>query len=425
MEVPDRFEFGYVESDEELEEFLKFQSLVHPDDDVEELRRQIEFLPAFTREMNYYIRDLDTGQIVTALNAIPSIWNYEDIPLKNLELGWVGTLKEYRRKGLSRVLYTHFDSLLTGGDYDLSTIMGIPYFYRQFGYDFVLPMNRTIWIRLDQIKPLDKTDPPEYMNFKIRPATHDDIPSLMTLFREHNKRLLVHVDRDQGLWEIQEKERREFEESFQTYILEDSTGIIGYFRLVKSIRKEPTKSTFRVIESRIRTYDGALRVLKFLRAAGANDGIDLFGIQGPSTNNLARVAHSLGGTVNKGWKYQIRIPDILHFLKKIRPVLERRLLGSMFEDLTRDFTINTFRHCFLLKFSNGKILDISDLGPPEVNEYLSFRAPPLDLVRLMLGAYSIDELESNNIDFIVRGGVKLLVETLFPKKESAIYYYYC
>ena len=425
MEVPDGFEFGYVETDEELEEFLKFQSLVHPDDDVEELRRQIELLPAFTREMNYYIRDLDTGHIVSALNSIPSTWNYEDIPLKNLELGWVGTLKEYRRRGLSRSLYTHFDTLLTGCEYDLSSIMGIPYFYRQFGYDFVLPMDRTIWLRLDQIKPVDEKDPPEYMSFKVRPATHDDIPSLMALFREHNKRLLVHVDRDQELWEIQEQEKREFEEYFQTFILEDSTGIIGYFRLVKSTRKGPAKSTLRVIESRIRTYDGVLRVLKFLRAEGVSNNIDLIGLQGPSTNNLTRVAHSLGGIENKGWKYQIRIPDILRFLKKISPVLERRLVGSMFENLTRDFTINTFRHCFVLKFSNGKLLDISDIGPPEVNEYLSFRAPPLDLVRLILGAYNIDELASNNIDFIVRGGVKLLAETLFPKKESAIYYYYC
>ena len=82
MELPDGFEFGFVETDEEVEELLKFHSIVHPEDDIEELRRQIDHLPGFGREMNYFIRDLDKGIIVTALNSIPFTWNYEDT--------WVG-----------------------------------------------------------------------------------------------------------------------------------------------------------------------------------------------------------------------------------------------------------------------------------------------------------------------------------------------
>ena len=427
MELPDGFEFGLVETDEEVEELLKFHSIVHPDDDVEELRRQIDHLPGFEREMNYYIRDLDKGHIVTALNSIPSIWNYEDIPLRNLELGWVGTLNEYRRRGLNKALYTHFDNLLLSGNYDISTIQGIPYYYRQFGYDFVIPMDYAVWTRTNQLQPFDEKKPPEYMKLNIRLAEKKDIPSMMELFDELNQGLLVYVPRSQELWEVQETLKRQSENEFQTYVLLDSSKIIGYFRLVRNIKKDssPNQSTMKVIESSIPSYNGVLCALQFLYAEALKDDISLIGSQGPSFNTLSRVMENISETGKVWWKYQVRIPNMVGFLEKIAPVLERRLNGTMFEGLTYDVIMNTFQNCYSMKFSTGTIVDISDLGPQQVNENQAFRAPPKDLVRLILGAYNIKEIEQNNIDFIVRGEVRLIVETLFPKKESSVYMYFC
>ncbi|MCK5389690.1 MAG: GNAT family N-acetyltransferase [Candidatus Thorarchaeota archaeon] len=427
MDLPDGFEFGIVKTDEEVEELLKFHSIVHPDDDTEELRRQIDHLPGFSREMNYYIRDIDKDLIVSALNSIPSIWNYENIPLQNLELGWVGTLKEYRRRGLNRLLQTHFDSVLFNGKYDLSTIQGIPYYYRQFGYDFVIPMDRTVWTRTNQIPPFDTKKPPEYMKLKVRLAEKKDIPTMMELFDEHNRDLLVYVPRSKELWEIQEKYKRQFENEFLTYVLIDGSKTIGYFRLVKNINKDspPNKSTMNVIESSIPTYDGVLRVFQFIREEALQSNIPLLSSQGPSCNTLSKVMENYGGYVGAGWKYQIRIPSMVEFLKKISPVLEKRLERTMFEGITYDVIMNTFQNCYVLKFTNGKIVDVTDLGPQEVDENRAFRSPPQDLVRLVFGAYSIKELKQNNIDFIVSSGVRLIVETLFPKLESAIYLYFC
>ncbi len=427
MDLPDGFEFGIVKTDEEVEELLKFHSIVHPDDDTEELRRQIDHLPGFSREMNYYIRDIDKDLIVSALNSIPSIWNYENIPLQNLELGWVGTLKEYRRRGLNRLLQTHFDSVLFNGKYDLSTIQGIPYYYRQFGYDFVIPMDRTVWTRTNQIPPFDTEKPPEYMKLKVRLAEKKDIPTMMELFDEHNRDLLVYVPRSKELWEIQEKYKRQFENEFLTYVLIDGSKIIGYFRVVKNISKDspPKKSSMNVIESSIQTYDGVLRVFQFLREEALRSDFPLLSSQGPSCNNLSKVMENYGGYVGDGWKYQIRIPSMVEFLKKISPVLEKRLEGTMFEGITYDLIMNTFQNCYVLKFTNGKIVDVTDLGPQEVDENRAFRSPPQDLVRLVLGAYSIKELNQNNIDFIVSSGVRLIAETLFPKLESSIYLYFC
>ncbi len=427
MNLPDGFEFRIVQTDDEVAELLEFHSLVHPNDDVQELRRQIEQLPGFGREMNYYIRDLNKNKIVSALNSIPFVWNYEDIPLRNLELGWVGTLKEYRRRGLQKSLYSHFDKLLIEGKYDISSIQGIPYFYRQFGYDFVIPLDRTVWTRTTQISPISENNPPDYMKLKVRKAEEKDIPSMMELFDALNQRLLVYATRSRELWEIQESMKKQFSNNFQSYVVLDGSMIIGYLRVVMNIKKDeiPNRSLMLIIESSITTFDGVQRVIQFLYNEAVQNNVPLIGSQGPSFNPLSKVLESIGGQRKDQWKYQIRIPNMTRFLQKIVPVLERRLRGTMFERLTYDVRMNTFQNCHTLKFVNGKITEVTDLGPQEVRENQEFRSPPNDLVRLILGAYSIEELEQNNIDFIVRGGVRLIAETLFPKKESSVYYYFC
>ncbi len=426
MKLPDGYEFGVVHTDEELEELISFNSNIHDEEDGVELRRQIEKLPGFNRELNFYIRDIDKGIIVTSLNAIPSVWAYEGVLLRNLELGFVGTLKEYRRMGLVRALYEHFDELLQVGEYDISTIQGIPYYYRQFGYDFVLPMDRTLWMTIDQLPTIDKNTLPAYMKIQIREAKSQDLTSIMNLYDEHNKQLQVYIARSRELWEIQEETKREYQGEFRTFLFEDKKRVIGYMRLtVNRTSKGPHASTLRVIESSITTYDGAMRALQLIKTEAMKHEFYRVGVTGPSTNNLSRIVQDLGGRIRGGWKYQLRVPNIQRLLHKISPVLEKRLVGSMFEGLTKDLTVNTFRHCYLLKFVKGKIESVTDIGMQEVDESRGFRAPPNDLIRLIFGVYDIDEISHNNIDFIVGRDLKSLVETLFPKGESCISYYYC
>ncbi len=424
MQLPDGFEFGIVKSDADLEELIKFNAVVHGDDDPEEIRRQIDNLPNLDRESNFYIRNLDKGIIVSAASAIPSVWMYEAIPLSNLELGWVGTLKEYRRKGLVRALYTHFEEILQRGEYHISTIMGIPYYYRQFGYDFILPMDRTVQLRVDQI-PVPNAEARKSIVF--REANQDDIPNLMHLYDAHSRKMLVHAARTKGLWELQERFHREFEQEFKTMVLERDGRVVGYFRLcVRGVKKQaPQGLWLSVMESSITTFDDVLQTLQYLRGRAAEEKTSRIDLVGPAVNNLCRVAQNLGGNVDIGWKYQIRIPNMTRFLEQIRPALENRLIGTMFEGMTRELAINTYEHCYVLSFVNGKLASVKDIGMQEVGEYRNFRAPPNDLVRLVLGDYNTEELRSQNIDFIVSKELKPLVETLFPKKNSFIAYYYC
>ncbi|MHA2071442.1 MAG: GNAT family N-acetyltransferase, partial [Candidatus Thorarchaeota archaeon] len=402
-------------------------SSIHEPQDGKELKRIIDLLPGFSREMNFYIRDSDKGVFVSSLNAIPSVWGYASISIRNLELGFVGTLPEYRKKGLVRALYREFfEKELIRGRYDISTIQGIPYYYRQFGYDFLIPAWRSVFLRTNQVTDVPPEEKPAWMRLSIRPATKANLESIIRLYDEMTTRTLVSTVRHRKLWEIQEQQRREYEHEFMTYVVKRGKEVEGYFRLVsRENEKDPGNGFLDVIESSIRTYDGVKRTLQFLKEQCKDKNLNRIALSGAINSNLSQVGLDLGGNMSRGWKHQLRIPDVIRFLKRIRPVLQKRLRNTMFEGLTQEVTINTYRHCYVLDFQDGKIQQIKDLGIHQDGKNLSFRAPPNDFVRLLLGQYSIDELGQQNIDFLVTGPVKSLIATLFPKQESFIGYYHC
>ncbi|NHJ14101.1 MAG: GNAT family N-acetyltransferase [Candidatus Thorarchaeota archaeon] len=426
QELPDGFEYGVVQTDEEMEEIIKFNEAIHGEDDALALRRLIDEYPNLEKEQHFYIRDMDKGIIVSSLNAIPSVWDYDGIALKNLELGYVGTHSDYRNQGLFRALYLkHFERQLYKGNYHLSTIMGIPYFYRQFGYDFVLPLTRAVMLDAREIHRMNPKALPSSENIVVRPAIPQDLSSIMQLYHNLCKRLLVTARRDESLWELQEANHLVWTRKFETFVVERDGEIEGYFRTsIRSNPKDRFHNFLDVMESSIRTVGAIRRVLEFLGQKCEDSGLTRIIFPGTSACHLSKMALDLGGTMTRGWKFQIRIPNILQFLKRIGPILERRLRNTVFEGLTFDLALNIYHSYYILQIAKGKIVEVMDAGKPIENEYFGVRMPPQDFVRLMLGEYNLGELDYYNTDFIVDGPLRSLLGTLFPKQESWIFYYF-
>ena len=111
-----------------------------------------------------------------------------------------------------------------------------------------------------------------------------------------------------------------------------------------------------------------------------------------------------------------------YLLNTITPALEKHLEGSMFHNLTEELKINTYKNCYALHFNEGKLPLIQELGQQPWGD-ISIRSH--DFVRLVFGTHTLDELKNMNCDIMVSGELKTLFETLFPKRESYIHYYYC
>ena len=234
IELPDGFEFGFVKSDEELKELVQFNSSIHNELIANFLKRRLDCLPGFERRMNFYIRDCETGEIVSSMSAIPSTWEYEGIPLKNLEVDCVGTHKEYRNRGFIRYLYEYFDKELQNDDYHISTLQGIPEFFRQFGYDFLFPIGQfsRLTLRPDQVPRIWSDEQPQFMNLDIRDSTDSDLDNIIELYDDLGSRLMVRSFRTRELWEIQERTKKWRGFDFKTKLVIDDDQVVGYIRYI-------------------------------------------------------------------------------------------------------------------------------------------------------------------------------------------------
>jgi GNAT superfamily N-acetyltransferase len=129
-----------IASERDVERVAAFHGLIH-DQGVAGMVRELVLHHPNTRPEHWlYVEDKATGQVVSSLCLIPWAWQYQGVEIKTGEMGIVGTLEAYRHRGLIRALVERFKELLREGGYDLSQIQGIPYFYRQFGYEYAMPL---------------------------------------------------------------------------------------------------------------------------------------------------------------------------------------------------------------------------------------------------------------------------------------------
>ena len=80
------------------------------------------------------------GRIVSACNLIDQTWSYSGVPFAVGQPELVGTLPEYRRRGLIRAQMEVIHRWSAERGQVLQAISGIPFYYRQFGYEMALAL---------------------------------------------------------------------------------------------------------------------------------------------------------------------------------------------------------------------------------------------------------------------------------------------
>src|SRR5260370_563284 len=86
------------------------------------------------------VEDTRNGAIVSSINLINQTWSYEGIPFKVGRPELVGTLPDYRQRGLIRKQFEVLHAWSAERGQKLQAITGIPFYYRQFGYEFAVSM---------------------------------------------------------------------------------------------------------------------------------------------------------------------------------------------------------------------------------------------------------------------------------------------
>jgi len=359
-----------------------------------------------------FVEDEHSGQIVSSLCLLPWTWRYEGVEIPAGEMGIVGTLETHRQRGLIRLQVDYFKRRLRERGCLLSHIQGIPYFYRQFGYEYALPLEGGL-----RLEFRDVPTPPD-RPFTFRQATLDDLPALMRFYDEAVQDLAIHTARDEATWRYLLAHTDGTEMESQNWLVQDADGqVVGSMRLPEHHFEEELA----VSEVSRLGFEAALEVLYRLKELAVERGRPGIRLNLPAHCTLMRLARSLGARDLGTYAWQIHVPDVAALLGALRPVLERRIAQSEFAGLTREVRLGLYRQTLALRFKDGHLAEVADLG---FTGWEDVHFPPLQFTPLVLGYRSADELHQAYPDAGVSPAWRLLVDTLFPKVRAFLYTVY-
>jgi predicted acetyltransferase len=402
------FTFQHLETDEDIEQNIDIQRKVFGSSSgVDLLVKKLIYNHAGMTLKNHFVIK-HRSKTVATLNLIPSDWSVGGIPLKVAEMGNVATLPEYRNRGLIRRLVSEYHKEVAGQGYALSVIEGIPYFYRQFGYEYALPLDEETTIPLERL-------PSHQSRLEIRPFTDKDVPRAMKLLAQTQNKFYVHSVRDELIWKMQQETGFADGHTFEGYIVEEKGEVTAYFRL--SRKPEQKQLVLREASNTDRRITEA--TLSFIKELGQKNGFEVL---------LARTSHCDPLTIHlvtlgaeqraPPYAWQIRVTDYVSMFRKMKPLFEERLATSSFHNLTEQLNFNFRRYVIQMSIENGVIVEIRRL---ETGETCPIGVNPLVFTQLLFGHRNRHELEMNYPDFHVLDSHKQLVDVLFPKLSSYVH----
>jgi hypothetical protein len=399
---------------EDVERLASFNGHIHGPGVAAMTRALLRDHPSMRSDYWLFVEDAREHRVVSAMSMLPWVLRYEEIALRAGEMGIVGTLEAYRGRGLIRLLNERFTELLRESTFDLSHIQGIPFFYRQFGYEYAIPLE-VDW----RIEPhLIPERGPAGDEYRLRQATMDDVPALMRLYEQATCQLGISAARDEAIWRYLLGPSMSTEMAAETFLALDPAGRqVGYMR----VARHGFGTGLNVGETSQLTWDTALAMLRHLKLLATERGKPYIRLNLPDDNPLVRVARCYGAHSAGAYAWQIRLLDVPALLTKVAPVLERRLAASALGGFSSSLRLDLYRHVFDLHFEAGRLAAVR---PPVSGAAGVVRLPPGLLAPLLLGYRSLSELTQAYHDVSAGGLAPALVDVLFPRMPSFLYSIY-
>ena len=403
------YTFSKPESDEDYEALYKVMDAVFGDEDVRGItRRFVEHHPEMNKEHFFVVKH--GNRAVAGLLLVPQVWRLGEIELKVAEMGCVGTDPEHRRKGVQWILNNEFDKYARENGFDLCALAGIPYFYRQFGYQYAVELDYSTELKVEDLPEMDT-------GIMVEKFEETHIDKADEILRKTQERYLVRSVRTKGIWRMQLTTGTYGGELYEANVFTRGGEIAGYFRYVV----DDEKKTINIRELGISENVSVEEIAATIRKQASEKGLTELKTGLSHLDEFSRYLISRGAKTNRPYAWQVKIIDLPSFISKIKPVLEQRIENSEYTGLSKDITINFWKYAVKMKIEEGKIVSI-ERAFGEKDRTIGFN--PYAFMKLALGYKSRMELEKMYPDFRVRGNLEGLIDVMFPKQSSYIHYSY-
>jgi predicted acetyltransferase len=357
------------------------------------------FFKSLNKENNIILAAKDGEDIISTITLIDFPINYFGIDIKAAELGIVATDEKYRGKGINNKVTELYHKKLEEGNYLISVIEGIPYFYRKYGYNYSVKMGGEL-LNLNEVETVDNE------NIKIVLAEKNDLAFIFDCFKRDCKGVCSHKKKE--IFETQSFVYNNNDLRRIPYIVYENDEKTGYFLVsTNGDIQDISNMSFNVYE----------KILHFIKTEYKKEK---FHADIPYSNKFICFLKSKNSKNVQGYGWQIRILDDYNFLKSIKPVLEKRIAESVYKNEVFDFYYNNFKYLIKVKIENSKI----DFVKEKFSPTWDFNLTPQGAVKLFFGTHNMTEINSFLPDCMADKKISGLIDVLFPKIDSFFYQNY-
>jgi len=357
-------------------------------------------------------------------------WTYEGIPFGIGRPEIVASDPAYRNRGLIRALFEMVHARSESEGHLVQAITGIPYFYRQFGYEYALDLDGRRTTYLSLIPELKEGEAEPYT---LREATVEDIPFLMDCYHRRRSENIVWTSIPESYWRYwlegwkanPDKDREDV-----IHIIIDATGTGKGFLATQYTRRRKNL----VVWSFEIASDSNLQammpsVLRALHAYGLQ-----MPVRTPDTKSLQGISFHLGRShpvydvlgdelapsSERPYAWYVRVPDLAAFIKHIAAALEQRLANSPIAGYTGELKLDFYRGGFRIIFDSGKLVTAEPWVLPVYDSNAGAGIPALLFLQLLFGYRGLDDLCAIFPDVWADNDARVVLKTLFPARSSYV-----
>ncbi len=387
--------------------------------------------PSVSVEDVLIVEDVKNGCIASSTAYLNHTWGYDGIEFSVGQPEIVGTAPEYRNRGLVRRQFDVMHRWAAERDHSIQVVLGIPTYYRQFGYEYALPADGG---RRYNVHSLPRWKNDEARKFRLRDAVESDIPFITRLLQESKSRSMVSpVFREDDVRYMTFGRSPRSAVCYETAVLcrvegdtlGEPVGVLMYVMIIEI----DEAVILRTEMSHPRYWREALPLLlrEFIELADKASNANPDPERQIKTIRLDMQSDhpayifddgALGQPPEDQYAWYVRVPDVAGFVRKIAPVLERRIASSVHCGYSGEVVVRSDRDGFKMTFADGLLSSVEALGMSNVSRP-SVRFPSRSFLPILFGMRSVDETLAAHTDALISSkSDRHLLKTLFPKRSS-------
>ena len=284
------------------------------------------------------------GQVVATATLLNETLRVGSVELPAGQVEMVACDEAYEHRGYVRALmgWCHERSAALG--HVVQIMVGIPYFYRKFGYVYAIPMHPYAPLEMpdDAANAVDES-------VKVREALVGDIPDMAVLHELVQGQRDIAMPHSPSCWEwLLDRD------GTTTYVATRGTDMVATARWTA-----PEDGSVLMSEVASRDERATATLLHAALSSGASE------ISVHHRPGVPGLGALLGEPARADW-YYVRIADQAALLSALRPELEQRLNASEFGDADRMVELSFWESQLAFPIANGHVGPITSGGPRQI-----------------------------------------------------------